>query len=149
MLHFWAPHPPNRPMLRLPLTLLLLAMAASDPEPLGFEVLAGFDYTEGMTLPTEVTDWDEKEVSIRGFMRREFPGDGPVNSFMLINDNCGCTGTPKMNEIVFCMLPEGVSEDVHEGVVTVTGKLYVGEEREDGVVIMIYQMDADTVSTTQ
>jgi hypothetical protein len=29
--------------------------------------------------------------------------------------------------------------------VTVTGKLYVGEEKEDGVVIMIYQLDADTV----
>ena len=136
-------------MLRLPLTLLLLSTLAVEPEPLGFDVLAGFDYSEGMTLPKEVTDWDEKEVKIRGFMRREFPGDGPVNSFMLINDNCGCTGTPKMNEIVFCMLPEGETEDLHEGVVTVTGKLYVGEEKEDGVVIMIYQMDADEITTTQ
>ena len=61
-------------MLRLPLTLLLLSTLAVEPEPLGFDVLAGFDYSEGMTLPQEVTDWDEKEVKIRGFMRREFPG---------------------------------------------------------------------------
>ena len=134
---------------RLPLTLLLLFGLAGEPEPLGFDVLAGFDYSEGMKLPQEVMDYDEKEVSVRGFMRREFPGDGPVNAFMLINDNCGCTGTPMMNEIVFCMLPEGETEDIHEGVVTVTGKLYIGEEKEDGIVIMIYQMDADQVTTNQ
>ena len=87
-------------MLRPLSTLLMLSALSGEPEPLGFDVLAGFDYTEGMTLPKEVSDWDEKQVKIRGFMRREFPGDGPVNSFMLINDNCGCTGTPKLNEIV-------------------------------------------------
>jgi len=136
-------------MARLPLTLLMLSALAGEPEPVGFAVLAGFDYSEGMSLPKEVTDLDEKEVEIRGFMKREIPGSGPVNAFMLINDACGCNGTPMMNEIVFCMLPEGETEDVHEGVVTVTGKLYVGEEKEDGVVIMIYQMDADKVTTTQ
>ncbi|MEC7726188.1 MAG: hypothetical protein VYD05_11775, partial [Planctomycetota bacterium] len=138
------------PLMIRPLsTFLVLSVLAGEPEPLGFDVLAGFDYTEGMTLPKEVSSWDEKEVKVRGFMRREFPGDGPVNSFMLINDNCGCTGTPKLNEIVFCMLPEGETEDVHEGIVTVTGKLYIGEEKEDGYVIMIYQMDADQVTTSQ
>ena len=136
-------------VLRFVLSLLTLTAVAGDPEPVGFEVLAGFDYTEGMTLPKEVTDLDEKEVQLHGFMKREIPGSGPVNAFMLVNDACGCNGTPKMNEIVFCMLPEGEAEDVHEGVVTVTGKLYIGEEKEDGIVIMIYQMDADTVSTTQ
>ena len=35
--------------------------------------------------------------------------------------------------------------DIKPGVVKVTGKLYVGEEKEDGVVIMLYQMDADVV----
>lgn len=136
-------------MVRLPLTLLMLSALAGEPEPVGFAVLAGFDYSEGMTLPKEVTELDEKEVEIRGFMKREIPGSGPVNSFMLINDACGCNGTPMMNEIVFCMLPEGETEDVHEGVVTVTGTLYVGEEKEDDCVIMIYQMDADKVTTTQ
>ncbi|MFO0279182.1 MAG: DUF3299 domain-containing protein, partial [Planctomycetota bacterium] len=93
----------------------------------------------------EVTVLDEKVVEIRGFMQRESPGSEPVNSFLLINDACGCTGTPKLNEIVFCTLPDGVTTEVKPGVVTVTGKLYVGEEKEDGVVIMLYQLDADTV----
>ena len=131
-------------MLRLPLTLLLLT-TLGDPTPIGFPTLAGFDYTEGMTLPKEVTDLDETEVEIRGFMRRESPGSGPVNQFMLINDACGCNGTPMMHEIVFCTLPDGVTMDIKQGIITVTGKLYVGEVKEDGYVIMLYQMDADTV----
>ena len=123
----------------------LLGLLAQDPEKISFAVLAGYDYTEGRTLPKEVTDLDEKVVSIAGFMMRETPGSSPVNQFMLINEACGCNGTPKMNEIVFCTLPDGVTMDILPGVVTVTGKLYVGEETEDGVVVMIYQMDADTV----
>lgn len=125
--------------------LALLLLPAGDPVPVGFATLAGFDYVEGMKLPKDVTDLDEKEVTIRGFMQREVPGGSPVNQFLLINEACGCNGTPKLNEIVFCTLPDGVTMDIKPGVVSVTGKLYVGEEKEDGVVVMIYQMDADTV----
>jgi hypothetical protein len=132
-------------VLRIGLLTALLGLPAQDPQKTSFSVLAGFDYTEGMTLPKEVTDLDEKVVTISGFMMRETPGSSPVNSFMLINDACGCNGTPKMNEIVFCTLPDGVTMDIKVGVVSVTGKLYVGEEKEDGTVIMIYQMDADSV----
>ncbi len=132
-------------MFRLPVLLGLLACLGNDPISVGFGKLAGFDYTEGMTLPTEVSDLHEKVVTVRGFMRREVPGSGPLNSFLLVNDACGCTGTPKMNEIIFCTLPDGVTTDEKTGLVTVTGKLYVGEEKEEGVVVMLYQMDADTV----
>ncbi|MFN7589168.1 MAG: DUF3299 domain-containing protein [Planctomycetota bacterium] len=133
-------------MFRLPLLLGLLACLGNDPISVGFGKLAGFDYTEGMTLPTEVSDLHEKVVTVRGFMRREVPGSGPMNAFMLVNDACGCTGSPKMNEIIFCTLPDGVTTDEKTGLVTVTGKLYVGEEKEEGVVVMLYQMDADTVN---
>lgn len=130
---------------RTPLLLTLLALPAGDPHKTSFSVLAGFTYTEGMTLPKEVTDLDERVVTIAGFMQREVPGSNPVNQFLLINEACGCNGTPKMNEIVFCTLPAGTTSDILPGVVTVTGKLYVGEEKEDGVVVMLFQMDADSV----
>jgi hypothetical protein len=130
---------------RRSLLLSLLALPAGDPVKTSFSVLAGFDYKEGMALPKEVTDLDEKVVQISGFMQREVPGSNPVEQFLLINDGCGCNGTPKLNEIVFCTLPAGTTTDIKPGVVTVTGKLYVGEEKEDGVVVMIYQMDADVV----
>ena len=125
--------------------LALLTAAATDPIAVGFAQLAGFEWQEGMTLPKEVTDLDEKVVTVRGFMQREVPGGGPVDQFLLINDACGCNGTPKLTEIVFCTLPDGVTMDIKPGVVTVTGKLYVGEAKEDDVVVMLYQMDADSV----
>ena len=125
--------------------VLGLAAPNQEPERIGFAMLAGFDYTEGMTLPAEVTKLDEKLVTIAGFMMREVAGSGPVEQFLLINEACGCNGTPKLNEIVFCALPQGVSMDVKVGIVKVTGKLYVGEVKEDGVVLMLYTMDADKV----
>lgn len=130
-----------RPLLLLP----LLACLWADPQSVGFDTLAGFDYVQGMTLPKEVTDLDGTEVTVSGFMRREVPGSGPVDQFLLVNDACGCNGTPKMNEIVFCTLAPGTTMDVKPSVVKVTGTLYVGEVVEDGEVVMIYQLDADTV----
>ena len=132
-------------MFRASCLLALLAVLPGDPIAVGFAKLAGFEWKDGVALPKEVTELDEKEVTIRGFMQRETPGGGPVNQFLLINDACGCNGTPKLNEIVFCTLPDGVTMDIKPGVVSVTGKLYVGEEKEDGVVVMLYQMDADSV----
>ena len=132
-------------MLRSFCVLALLAAVPGEPIAVGFAKLASFEWKDGVALPKEVTDLDQKEVTIRGFMRREVPGSGAVDSFLLVNDACGCNGTPKLNEIVFCTLPDGVTMDIKPGVVTVTGKLYVGEEKEDGVVVMLYQMDADTV----
>lgn len=132
-------------MFRTALVFSLVACLGQDPTKVGFATLAGFEYTEGMTLPAEVTALDQKSVTISGFMQREVPGSAPVNQFLLINEACGCNGTPKMNEIVFCTLPDGVTMDLLPGVATVTGTLYVGESKEDGIVVMIYQMDADTV----
>lgn len=129
-------------------SLLLLAFAAlpaGDPVKTSFSVLSSFLYKEGMTLPKEVTDLDEKVVTITGSMQREVPGSNPVEQFLLVNDACGCNGTPKLNEIVFCALPKGTTTEIKPGIVTVTGKLYVGEAKEDGVVVMLYQMDADSV----
>ena len=125
-----------------------LALAVQDPEELSFTVLAGFTYTEGMPLPQEVLAYDEKVVTISGFMQREFPGGGPVNQFLLVNEACGCEGSPMMNEVVFCALPEDVTTEVVTSIVEVTGKLYVGEQKEEGIVIMLYTMDADSIKTS-
>jgi hypothetical protein len=129
----------------VPLLLVLLPLAGGDPIRTSFSVLAGFTWSEGTALPAEVKALDEQVVSVSGFMQREIPGSSPVNQFLLINVACGCNGTPKLNELVFCSLPDGETMDVKPGVVTVTGKLYVGEEKEEGVVVMLYQMDADAV----
>ena len=125
--------------------LLPLCLLPQDPIRTSFAVLAGFDWTAGMKLPDEVTKLDSKKVQLGGFMMRETPGSGPVAQFLLINDACGCTGTPKMNEIVFCAMPDGTTTEIKNGVVQVTGTLYVGEQKEEDEVIAIYVMDVDTI----
>ena len=125
--------------------LLPLLLLGDEPKKTSFAVLSGFVWSEGMTLPKDVRALDNLQVDISGFMVREVPGSGPVNTFLLINDACGCNGTPKMNEIVYCALPDGVTMDVKPGIVHVVGKLYVGEQKEDGAVVALYSMDADTV----
>lgn len=134
-----------KPSLAILLSALPL-LPPEDPVKTSFAVLASFDFQEGKKLPDEVTGLDQKVVEITGFMQRETPGSGPVNQFLLINDACGCSGTPKLNEIVFCALAEGVTMEIKSGVVKVTGRLYVGEVKEDGCVVMLYTMDADTVN---
>jgi hypothetical protein len=131
--------------VRSALILLPLLLLGDEPKKTSFAVLSGFIWTEGMTLPKDVRALDNQQVDISGFMVREVPGSGPVNTFLLINDACGCNGTPKMNEIVYCALPDGVTMDVKPGIVHVVGKLFVGEQKEDGAVVALYSMDADTV----
>jgi hypothetical protein len=130
------------------LVALLAVLPAGDPIPVDFAVLSGFDYVEGMELPASVTRYDEQTVTVSGFMQREDGGEGDTEFFMLINDACGCEGTPKLNEIVFCAMPPGQPTPVRAGVVKVTGTLYVGEQREDGVVWGIYSLDVDTVGAS-
>jgi hypothetical protein len=135
----------------LPCALALLGLGPSgdDPVAVGFAVLAGFDYVEGEPLPGEVTKLDQQKVKISGFMRREDGGSGPCEYFMLVNDACGCQGTPKLNEIVFCAMPEGETAEIAAAVVAITGTLYVGETKEDGVVVGIYDLDVDSIDTGQ
>ncbi|MEM7205504.1 MAG: DUF3299 domain-containing protein [Planctomycetota bacterium] len=117
------------------------------PEEVDFSVLSGFDYIEGKELPGEVERLHETEVTLAGFMQREDDGSGPVEYFMLIDDACGCEGTPKLNEIVFCAMPEGETTDILAGVTTMTGKLFVEEIVEDDVVVALYTMDVDSIDT--
>ncbi len=125
--------------------LLPAAAPVAEPTEINFGVLAGFDYEEGMTLPKEVSKLDQKLVSVSGFMATEDGSEGDVAYFIIINDACGCEGTPKMNEMIFCAMPEGETTKLKDGRVTVTGKFYVGEEKEEGVVISLYGLEVDSV----
>lgn len=121
------------------------APIVGDPTEVDFASLSDFDYREGMTLPAHVTKLDKKEIRISGFMAREAPGEGPVEYFLLINDACGCQGTPFLNEILFCAMPPGQKTDILPGTRTIVGTLYVGEIVEDDVVVALYCVDVDRI----
>lgn len=120
-------------------------LGGGEPEELNFGVLAGFDYEEGMDIPKEVANYDSKEVTISGFMATEDGSEGDVSYFIIINDACGCEGTPKMNEMIFCAMPTGETTKLKDGRVKVTGKFYVSEEIEEGVVVSLYGLEVDSV----
>lgn len=127
------------------LPFAMLAVPVDEPLQVGFATLAGFDYVEGMTLPKEVLKYDQQRVVVSGFMRAEDGSPADVDAFMLINDACGCTGTPMMNEIVFCFMPDGKTARIQPSTVKITGTLSVGEEKEDGVVVGIYVLDVEKI----
>ena len=54
------------------LTLALLPLSSSvEPPKVGFDVLASFDYEEGVEPPKEVTKHHKQRVKIAGFMETE------------------------------------------------------------------------------
>lgn len=133
-------------LLRPALVLALLALpGGQDPIATSFTTLAGFDYQPGMTLPAEVQALHEKVVKLQGFMKPEVDGETEVQYFLLVNDACGCDGTPMLNEIVFCAMPEDRNTKILPGVVRITGKLFVGEEKEGESVVGIYYLDVDKI----
>lgn len=127
------------------LAALLLPTEVDDPKPVSFAILASFEYTEGTKLPGKVTKYDEKKVKVSGFMATEDGTEGDVEYFVLINDGCGCEGTPKLNELIFCAMPEGEKVTIKPGVVDVIGTLYVGETKEEGVVVSLYTLAVESV----
>jgi hypothetical protein len=127
------------------LTCLVCAGPQKEPEHIGFAVLAGFDYEAGKALPAAVTKLDKQKVKVSGFMMTEDGSEGPTEYFVIVNDACGCEGTPKLNEMVFCAMPEGEKTKIRPGNVSVTGTLYVGEEKEEGVVVSLYGLSVDSI----
>lgn len=110
-----------------------------------FASLADFKFEPGMKLPEHVTKLDKKKVRLTGFMMRDGGGDGPVEYFLLVSDQCGCEGMPFLNEVVFCDLESGKSTEVLPGLVTVEGTLFVGEVVDEGTTTSLYNLDVDRI----
>ena len=127
------------------LAVFLLGSPVDDPEEINFAELSNFDYEEGKDLPKAVMKHHEKLVTVGGFMATEDGTEGDVEYFILVNDACGCEGTPKLNEMIFCAMPEGKTVKIKPGTVSVTGTIYVEEEMEEGVVVPLYTMAVDAV----
>jgi hypothetical protein len=125
----------------LSVAAVLMMSSPSDPRVVDFGLLAAFEYHEGMKLPAEVVELDRKEVRISGFMRGENGATDNLEFFMVVNEACGCAGEPKLNEVIFCAMPEGQRVNVAAAPVKVTGTLYVGEDKDGDYVLSLYRME--------
>ena len=116
-----------------------------EPRRIDFGILSSFEYKQGVTLPKEVRDLDGKEIRISGFMRGDNGATDNLDSFIIVNESCGCSGEPKINEVLYCTMPEGQKVNAIAGSVLITGTLHASEEIEDGYVISLYRVDVTKV----
>lgn len=127
-----------------------------------FGYLGGFDYAlpdpyaptppkvPENQLPAEVAALDDEKIVIVGYMMPiEMDGSGAVTSFILVRDQSLCCFgiPPAINEWVGVETKTSGPVKFYTDIpVAVFGTLDVGEELEDGYVISLYRMDADSVT---
>lgn len=130
---------------------------------LGFDRLASFNYDipdEGANatnkvdaakpppadqIPTTVRALDKQRVALKGFMLPLKVEGGLITELLIMRDQSMCCyGTvPKINEWVSVKMTGKGVKPVMDQAVTLYGKLKVGEVRENGYLVGIYEMDGE------
>lgn len=122
----------------------------------GFERLASFHYMmpdeisetdqpPADQFPKTIRELDQKPIALRGFMLPLKVEQGLVTEMLLMKDQSMCCyGTsPKINEWVSVKMKEQGVKPIMDQPVTLLGKLQVGEMRENGYLVGVYQMDGE------
>jgi hypothetical protein len=147
--------PPIRPSQPLAETLRL----ADDYITVGFDQLASYNfeiddapYTNQPAadkandqIPARVKAFDQKKVSIKGFMLPLKVAAGEVTEFLIMKDQSLCCygSVPKITEWVSVKTSGHGVKPIMDQPVSILGTLHVGAIRENGYLIGIYQMDGD------
>lgn len=98
-------------------------------------------------IPKSVMSFDQKRIALKGFMLPLKVEGGKVTEMLIMRDQSMCCygAVPKINEWVSVkMVGEGV-RPVMDQAITLYGKLYVGEMRENGYLVGIYRMDGERI----
>lgn len=120
----------------------------------GFDKLSAFNFImpEEVTatnqppkdqFPPAIKALDQKPIALMGFMLPLKVEQGLVTEMLLMKDQSMCCfgTTPKINEWVSVKMNEKGVKPIMDQPVTMFGKLHVGEMRENGYLVGIYQMD--------
>lgn len=151
------------------------AVAAAIPGPdangflsVGFEKLSTFNYivpdetpgTNNATaaaaaqpdqIPGAVRALDQKLISLRGYMLPLKVEGGLVTELLIMKDQSMCCfgSVPKINEWVSVKMAGKGVKAVMDQPVTLFGKLFVGEIRENGYLVGIYRMDGEKLGEVE
>jgi hypothetical protein len=133
-----------------------------DPLTIGFDRLAAYSYELGDDLaktnappagadekiPKEIRALNNRQVALKGFMLPLKVEGGLVTEMLIMRDQSMCCyGTvPKINEWVSAKMVKGGVKPVMDQPVTMIGKLRVGEMRENGYLVGIYALEADSMN---
>jgi len=132
----------------------------------GFELLAAFNYdvpddapagTNAPAkpvappkdqIPANVKAFDKQRVALKGFMLPLKVEGGLITELLVMRDQSMCCyGTvPKINEWVSVKMTGKGVKPIMDQAVTLYGKLHVGEIRENGYLVGIYQMDGEKLA---
>ncbi len=130
---------------------------------IGFDKLASFTYVMpddlantnqvagGQTvsqIPKEIRGLDKKPVALKGFMLPLKVEGGRVTEMLIMRDQSMCCyGTvPKITEWVSVKMTNKGVKPIMDQPVTLFGTLHVGEIRENGYLVGIYQMDGEKMA---
>jgi hypothetical protein len=96
-------------------------------------------------IPATVKTFDQKKVSIKGFMLPLKVDNGSVTEFLILKDQSMCCygNVPKITEWVSVKTTSKGMKPVMDVPVSIEGTLHVGAMRENGYLVGIYHMDGD------
>ncbi|MBM3834105.1 MAG: DUF3299 domain-containing protein [Verrucomicrobia bacterium] len=99
-------------------------------------------------IPATVQALDQKKVALKGFMLPLKVESGLVTEMLIMRDQSMCCygAVPKINEWVSIKMTEKGVKAIMDQPVTIFGKLRVGEIRENGYLVGIYQMDGERIA---
>ncbi|MEQ2006505.1 MAG: DUF3299 domain-containing protein [Limisphaerales bacterium] len=99
-------------------------------------------------IPATVKAFDKQRVALKGFMLPLKVEGGLITELLIMRDQSMCCyGTvPKINEWVSVKMTGKGVKPIMDQAVTLYGKLHVGEIRENGYLVGIYQMDGEKVA---
>ena len=141
-----------------------LAKAEADFSMLGFDKLSAFNFEvsddilqSGSTnavqvaaktaeqIPQSVRDYNNKRISLKGFMLPLKVEGGKVTEMLIMRDQSMCCygSVPKINEWVSVRMVGAGVKPIMDQAVTLYGRLHVGEMRENGYLVGIYKMDGE------
>ncbi|MSU26741.1 MAG: DUF3299 domain-containing protein [Pedosphaera sp.] len=99
-------------------------------------------------IPANVKAFDKQRVALKGFMLPLKVEGGLITELLVMRDQSMCCyGTvPKINEWVSVKMTGKGVKPLMDQAVTLYGKLHVGEIRENGYLVGIYQMDGEKLA---
>jgi hypothetical protein len=98
-------------------------------------------------IPKPFRDLDGQRVMMAGQMWSPFGAAGKLGGFDLVYslNNCCFLGPPLVQHFVHAKVNPGTNVLFYSGLVTVTGVLHVGVQKEAGSIQSIYRLDVESV----
>ena len=99
-------------------------------------------------IPAEIKAFNKKRVALKGFMLPLKVEDGLITELLVMRDQSMCCyGTvPKINEWVSVRMTGKGVKPIMDQAITIYGLLKVGEIRENGYLVGIYEMDGEKLT---